>query len=278
MRSSRRSQKKKGFIIAAFACFLCLSAIMVGATVLNKKGNKTKKGTEDIVDLNDTKKVAENDTTPKDNVAVDGKVSKEDETTSSNVKTIKDNEETKKAGEDDRLENGNDSNINNDISHVIQETTAVQEQDNAPVSANVAQMSFDENTKLKWPIEGNIILDYNMENTIYFSTLDSYKCNPAIMIQGEAGLEVMAGVTGIVESVSVDDEIGKYVTLNLGNEYKLTFGQLENISVEEGQTVNSDTCIGVVAEPTKYYTKEGANLYYMLTKNGEPCDPVDYLN
>ena len=278
MRSSRRSHKKKGFIIAAFACFLCLSAIMVGATVLNKKGNKTKNGTEDIVDLNDTKKVAENDTTPEDNVAVDGKVSKEDETTLSNVKTIKDNEETKKADEDNRLDNNDENDLNKDVSNVIQQPTESQVQDNSPVSANVAQISFDENTKLKWPIEGSIILDYNMENTIYFSTLDSYKCNPAIIIQGEKGLEVMAGVTGIVESVSSNDEIGKYVVLNLGNEYKLTFGQLENISVAEGQTVSSDTCIGVVAEPTKYYTKEGANLYYMLTKSGEPCDPVDYLN
>lgn len=278
MRSSRRSQKKKGFIIAAFACFLCLSAIMVGATVLNKKGNKGKSDTKDIVDLNDTKNVAEKDKSTKENVAVDGKVSKEDETTSSKVKTIKDNEETTKNEQNIDLNNNDESNSNKDVSHVIENTTESTEANNAPVSANVTQLSFDENTKLKWPIEGNIILDYNMENTIYFPTLDSYKCNPAIMIQGEKGLEVMAGVTGIVEKVSIDDEIGNYVTLDLGNEYKLTFGQLENISVQEGQTINSDTCIGVVAEPTKYYTKEGTNLYYMLTKSGEPCDPVDYLN
>jgi murein DD-endopeptidase MepM/ murein hydrolase activator NlpD len=139
-------------------------------------------------------------------------------------------------------------------------------------------MSFSEETKLMWPIEGNVILDYNMDNTIYFPTLDSYKCNPAIVIQGEEGTEVMAGVTGIVEVIAYDDEIGQYVTLNLGNDYKLTFGQLENIVVEEGQTVSSDTCIGVVGEPTKYYSKEGNNLYYMLTKNDEPCDPLDYLS
>lgn len=274
MRDSRRNQKKKGFVMVALACFLCLSAIMVGATVLNKKGNKTKDNTKDIIDLNDTKKVAENDTTTGNNLAVDGKVSKEEETTTVKPKEIKETEQK------DPEENQNQSSEtrNQTGNTQAQENTTEKAQENTPVSASAANLSFNEQTKLMWPIEGNIILDYNMENTIYFPTLDSYKCNPAIVIQGEKGLEVMAGVTGIVEAVSSDDEIGQYVTLNLGNEYKLTFGQLENITVEEGQTVNSDTCIGVVAEPTKYYAKEGSNLYYMLTKDDEPCDPLDYLS
>lgn len=130
---------------------------------------------------------------------------------------------------------------------------------------------------MAWPLSGNVILEYNIDNTIYFPTLDSYKCNPAIVIAAEQGTNVLAGVRGCVEEVSSNDEIGNYVVLNLGNDYKLTIGQLENIGVSVGDTVESDTSIGVVAMPTRYYSLEGSNLYYMLTKSGEPCDPLDFL-
>ena len=35
--------------------------------------------------------------------------------------------------------------------------------------------------------------------------------------------------------------------------------------------------IGKVAEPTKYYVVEGANLYFSMTKDGVPIDPLDYI-
>ena len=35
--------------------------------------------------------------------------------------------------------------------------------------------------------------------------------------------------------------------------------------------------IGHVAEPTKYYSVEGSNVYFKLTKDGEAVNPLDYL-
>lgn len=35
--------------------------------------------------------------------------------------------------------------------------------------------------------------------------------------------------------------------------------------------------LGTVAAPTKYYTAEGTNVYFKMTKDGEPVNPLDYL-
>jgi len=53
--------------------------------------------------------------------------------------------------------------------------------------------------------------------------------------------------------------------------------QLKDITVEPGQTVESGTILGYVSDPTKYYVKEGANLYFSMTKDGNPIDPMIYI-
>ena len=35
--------------------------------------------------------------------------------------------------------------------------------------------------------------------------------------------------------------------------------------------------IGTVAAPTKYYSLEGTNVYFKLTKDGEPVNPMSKL-
>ena len=50
------------------------------------------------------------------------------------------------------------------------------------------------------------------------------------------------------------------------------FVQIFAIALEEGDL------IGYIGNPTKYYSVEGANLYIKMTHNGEPVDPMDYLN
>lgn len=49
------------------------------------------------------------------------------------------------------------------------------------------------------------------------------------------------------------------------------------MTVSQGDIVKKGTTIGYVAEPTKYYSAEGANLYFAMKKDGEPIDPITYL-
>ena len=130
---------------------------------------------------------------------------------------------------------------------------------------------------LLWPAAGTILIDYSMDGSVYFPTLNQYKYNPALVIGSDTGNQVLAAAKGIVESTYVDEETGTTLVLNIGNGYKLTYGGLKELQAKEGDVLESGAVIGYVSEPTKYYSTEGSNVYFAMTKDGEPVDPVLYL-
>ena len=138
-------------------------------------------------------------------------------------------------------------------------------------------LDFKEEDGLVWPIVGDVLINYSMDRTIYFPTLEQYKYNPAIVIAATQGETIAAAADGRVTSVSYDPAIGNMVVMDLGNGYELTYGQLENITVSEGSYVSVGDGIGTVASPTKYYSVEGTNVYFKLTKDGEPVNPMSRL-
>lgn len=139
------------------------------------------------------------------------------------------------------------------------------------------ELDFKEEDGLVWPIVGDVLINYSMDQTIYFPTLDQYKYNPAIVISATQGEQIAAAADGRVTSVNYDPGTGNTVVMELGNGYELTYGQLENITVSEGSYVNVGDTIGTVASPTKYYSLEGTNVYFKLTKDGEPVNPMSKL-
>lgn len=146
----------------------------------------------------------------------------------------------------------------------------------APTGAS-AKYSFSENDTLKWPVKGDIIIKYDIEHSVLFKTLNQYKTNPAIVISAEVGKDVVAAASGIVESVSTQEETGVTVVVNIGNGYVTTYGQLDNVSLKKGSTVVAGNKIGTVAQPSKYYTAEGSNIYFKLMKGDTSVDPTSFL-
>ena len=141
-----------------------------------------------------------------------------------------------------------------------------------------ANLNFSKKAKMSWPVEGEVIMDFNMDQTVYHPTLKEYKCSKGVAIQSEEGKEVTSPTRCVVSEIGEDEEIGNYVKLALGNDYVLKIGQLENISVEVGETLEEGDTIACTAKPTHYYSVEGNNVYMELTKGNELQDPLDYLN
>ena len=63
------------------------------------------------------------------------------------------------------------------------------------------------------------------------------------------------------------------MTLELGDGYVVTYGQLTDIQVAKDSYVKAGEKIGTVAAPSRYYSLEGANLYLRMEKDGAPHNP-----
>ena len=131
--------------------------------------------------------------------------------------------------------------------------------------------------ELLWPMEGNVIINYSMDSTVYFPTLDQYKYNPAVIIAGEVNDKVYAVAKGQIKSIENDEVTGCTVTVDLGDGYEAVYGQLKELNFAKGDYVEAGHVLGYVGEPTKYFTVEGSNLYFELDKDGTPVDPVAYF-
>lgn len=185
---------------------------------------------------------------------------------------IQDSNVSENSSDSESNKNTETTNVESAVSDEIGETTDV-----SASAVNLPVVNFSEDTLMEWPVNGNILLDYSMDQTTYFPTLDQYKLSPAISVGAVEGAPVVAAVNGTVYSVEQNAQTGTTLTMELGNGYQAVYGQLTDLTVSEGDTVKKGTTIGYIAQPTKYYSTEGTNLYFAMRKNGEPIDPIEYL-
>ena len=150
----------------------------------------------------------------------------------------------------------------------------VQETSTKNIQTVEKQLHFQAENGMVLPISGNVLIPYSMDGTVYFATLDQYKYSPAMVIAAKENTTITASMPGKVSSVFYEDEIGNAIKLELGDGYEIIYGQLKDIAVKQGDYVENGTVLGTINVPTKYYMKEGANLYIKMMKDEEPVDPM----
>ena len=136
---------------------------------------------------------------------------------------------------------------------------------------------FSAESKIPWPLEGDVLLPYSMDATIYFPTLDQYQYNPALVIRGDVNSEVKFVAKGKITDIYNNEETGCTVVQDIGDGYSVVYGQLKELPFKVGDSVECGQTVGYVSEPTKYYSLEGSNLYFELLKDNEPVNPMDYF-
>lgn len=258
----RKLFNDKTVLVAAAAGVVVVSAIL-GTTLLstNKKDNKG----QSIVNLE------EGTTTGNDYLVREEGTSDDlnlEAAENENVTAVQPTEKTSQDIGDDSLGGEKQNQIENDTNEEVDKAGA----------QNVVDTNFGASSKLIWPVEGNVIIGFDMNNTVYFSTLDLYKCSDSVYIQSDVGTPVYAGHACQVEEIGYDTEIGNNVTVEMGSGYVVTYGQLRDVQIEKGATLEEGELIGYVASPTKYFSVEGSHLYIKMTKDGVAIDPLDYLN
>ncbi len=244
--------------------------------VAKNTDNKGQKDAENTVGEESTAAQQENTS---DNAEVGATVA--DGGTQDEAQTVVDGTDVAQAGESLPADNG--ENVSEGVQTAEGETVENPENigDTTPVNASTATIlgyNFNEESTMMWPATGDVILNYNMTNTIYFPTLDVYRCNPAIVISAPEDSVVCAAADGIVIAVYETNETGLTMEIALGNDYVMTYGQLKNLAVGVGSQVKRGDVLAAVAAPSQYYTVEGSNLYFKLDKAGTSVNPMDFID
>ena len=139
------------------------------------------------------------------------------------------------------------------------------------------QLTFNKSQGLLWPISGEVIIPYSPDHGVFYQTLDQFATSEAIVLSSSVGTEVKAAAKGVVTAIEEDVRTGTTVTLALGNNTSLVYGQLDVADLKEGDVLEAGACIGTVAEPTRYYVVEGPNLYFQVIEGETSIDPTELL-
>lgn len=268
-------KNQKGFLIALCLCMLSISGIF--GVYQYQKGSSSEPRTEVP---KQSSQVAEQPEPEKEAANSSGTVAQADtEEEEAEQAKIDTEEDIYKIGEAE-LAQAEDAPAEEMIAEgePPQEAPADEEtEESVETVGETGELAFSESSRILWPVDGDVILNYSMDKSIYFSTLNQYKYHPAIVISAPVGSEVQCAARGRVSDIKVNEETGTTVFMELGDKYEAVYGQLKEVSVEEGDIVEAGTVIGYVSEPTKYYTLEGSNLYFQLLKKHKPVNPMDYM-
>ncbi|WP_236354957.1 M23 family metallopeptidase [Konateibacter massiliensis] len=278
MRKFFTEKLRKKAVVGGAVAFMAIAAAVAGTSLLSSKDIEN--DNSNLVDLNelpDSAQIAEEETKVNtvageniqaDNFGLDNVMDATDEY----IEPEEDTNLLEKSAANE-TEEQQDTEEKEDI----QENKTDVESTTTQSNANVKALNFQAESKMAWPISGNVLVNYSMDSTVYFATLNQYKYNSALIIQGDVNSKVTCAADGVVQEIYTDEETGISMKMDLGNGYNVIYGQLKEVQVKEGDTVAKGSLIGYISEPTKYYSIEGSNLYFKLTKDDAPVNPLNFL-
>ncbi len=270
---SKKFFKDKAFWGIMLVCLVAIAAI-AGAISLDNHNKKqmVEKEETSVTNLakHETEKKTEVPAAKRKKVTEQAKVQKK----------IEEKAKKKSQSSATTVKNKTNTEKNKTEKKIVSEKNSKTKDITSPVAAAVssAKLNFTEKDKLVWPVEGQVLIPYSMDTTTFFPTLNEYKCSDAVVIQAAKDMKVQCAAKGVIAKKGTDDEIGNFVTVNMGNGYELTYGQLNECKKEIGEVVEKGDVIATVAEPSKYYSSEGYNVYLKLTQNGTTKDPLNQLD
>jgi septal ring factor EnvC (AmiA/AmiB activator) len=127
--------------------------------------------------------------------------------------------------------------------------------------------------QLDWPVEGTVVGRFGPERHPRFGTTTM---NNGIDIAAGAGTPVHAVARGRVDYTSEDfAAFGQVVVVNHGDGFYTLYGHLSEISVKQGQEVQSGQMVGRVGDSGT--SLKGVVLHFEVRKGGSALNPEDWL-
>ena len=140
---------------------------------------------------------------------------------------------------------------------------SAENQETAVETAGAAQdLMFSEATIMELPVTGTVLIPYNMENTVYFPTLDLYQCNPGVVFSAAEGTPVLAAADGEVYLFSTYNEQSPKLNILTNDGMNLTY---------DLSAVPANSSYGSIAVGTEYIyisvLQDGAVVTYSAPKD-----------
>lgn len=160
----------------------------------------------------------------------------------------------------------------------IEEKVVEEVQEDIPVENVILDTPhFTSSDKIILPVQGEILLPYSMDATVYDPTLEQYRYNPALFISGKVNDPVSFVANGVITSIEESAQTGCTVTQDLGDGYLVQYGQVKDVNFAVGDYVKQGQTVGYISEPTRYYSVEGSGVYFKMEKDSLPVDPMEFV-
>lgn len=179
------------------------------------------------------------------------------------------------------------SNPSIESTKVLAETSEkvnVKSEDKSNINSNIKEEEAKEDikpievqadiTSIVWPLKGKIIRKMGLS---YSQTFSDYRYHNGIDIEAKRGMEVIACMQGVVESVESSKSFNHKMVINHGNGWYSIYAHLGEVYVKKGDRIKVKTKIGSVGQPGMEEVLAGPHLHFSIKKGDEKKNPMDYL-
>lgn len=130
----------------------------------------------------------------------------------------------------------------------------------------------------QYPVEGEIVREFSIENLIYSKTLDEWTIHQGIDIKSDRTTVVKAAEEGTVASIKNDPRYGLTVIIEHEDGFKTIYSNLLTTEfVIEDEKVEKGQSIGTVGNSAVFEIADEPHLHFEIIKNGEYVDPKTVL-
>ncbi|MGA1845173.1 MAG: murein hydrolase activator EnvC family protein [bacterium] len=126
--------------------------------------------------------------------------------------------------------------------------------------------------QLIWPVEGKVLVPFGLHHD---PRLDRKILNNGIDIGAPLGSDILSVGAGKIAYAGWFLGYGKLIIIDHGNGYTTIYAHTLEIAVQEGQRIKGGERIGSVGDT---HSIRGAELYFEIRHNGQPCDPLVWLS
>ena len=173
--------------------------------------------------------------------------------------------------------------LENQIEENVVEGEAIVEEDIEEVNTQEVEpekevQEVKKELSFAYPVEGEILRNYAMEELIYSETLDEWTVHQGIDIKADRTTVVKAAEAGTVVAIKNDPRYGLTVIIEHEDGFKTVYSNLLTTEfVVEDEKVEKGQSIGTVGNSAVFEIADEPHLHFEMIKNGEYVDPKLYL-